>query len=133
MKNMLHKMTLDPSPFDMIACGKKDIELRLYDEKRRQLKTGDEIQFSCKERGRVLLTVVATINVYKDFRQLYKSEPLERCGYGVEQLNSASYTDMQRYYSEDKVQKYGVVAICLKDVKVKEISDDCIETDNQTG
>lgn len=87
---MLHKMTLDPSPFDMIACGKKDIELRLYDEKRRQLKTGDEIQFSCKERRRVLLTVVAAINVYKDFRQLYNSEPLKRCGYGVEQLNSAS-------------------------------------------
>lgn len=32
---MTHYMKLNPEPFDKIASGKKTIELRLYDEKRK--------------------------------------------------------------------------------------------------
>ena len=43
---MLHKMRLNESPFERIKNGTKTIEFRLYDEKRRQIKIGDKIEFS---------------------------------------------------------------------------------------
>ena len=46
MKNMIHKMKLNESPFERIKNGTKTIEFRLYDEKRRQVKIGDKIEFS---------------------------------------------------------------------------------------
>ncbi|MBQ1852397.1 MAG: ASCH domain-containing protein, partial [Lachnospiraceae bacterium] len=38
-------MQLQPEPFDLIKSGAKTIELRLYDEKRRKIRIGDEIVF----------------------------------------------------------------------------------------
>ena len=43
---MIHSMNLAPSPFEMIASGKKTIELRLNDEKRRKIQIEDFIQFT---------------------------------------------------------------------------------------
>ena len=43
---MTHSMQLTPSPFQMIKEGTKTIELRLFDEKRRKIQTGDIIEFS---------------------------------------------------------------------------------------
>ena len=43
---MLHKMKLNESPFERIKNGTKTIEFRLYDEKRQQVKVGDQIEFS---------------------------------------------------------------------------------------
>ena len=39
----IHQMKLNNKPFNMIKNGRKNIELRLYDEKRRKLNIGDEI------------------------------------------------------------------------------------------
>ena len=41
-----HEMNLQPKYFDFIKDGTKRIELRLYDEKRQQIKIGDLIEFS---------------------------------------------------------------------------------------
>jgi ASC-1-like (ASCH) protein len=38
-------MNLTPSPLHMIREGKKTIELRLYDEKRKAISVGDTITF----------------------------------------------------------------------------------------
>ena len=43
---MLHKMKLNESPFERMKNGTKTIEFRLYDEKRKQIKVGDQIEFS---------------------------------------------------------------------------------------
>lgn len=42
---MTHSMQLNPAPFEKIKSGAKTIELRLNDEKRRRIKTGDKIEF----------------------------------------------------------------------------------------
>lgn len=42
---MKHTMKLHSSPFNMIKCGEKTYELRLYDEKRQCIKIGDGIVF----------------------------------------------------------------------------------------
>lgn len=43
---MKHNMKLNPSPFTAIETGKKNIELRLNDEKRQQIKIDDTITFT---------------------------------------------------------------------------------------
>ena len=43
---MIHKMKLNESPFERIKNGTKTVEIRLYDEKRQQVKIGDKIEFS---------------------------------------------------------------------------------------
>lgn len=47
----IHRMKLNNKPFTMIKNGRKNIELRLYDEKRRKLNIGDEIIFENLEDG----------------------------------------------------------------------------------
>ena len=46
---MLHQMNLHPAPFSLVESGLKTIELRLYDEKRRQIAVGDTILFTCTD------------------------------------------------------------------------------------
>ncbi len=43
---MWHQMKLSSELFYKIARGQKVIESRLYDEKQKQIKVGDEIEFS---------------------------------------------------------------------------------------
>lgn len=46
---MFHKMKLEP--FDKIKNGMKTIELRLYDEKRQQVKVGNLVEFSILDKN----------------------------------------------------------------------------------
>ena len=48
-----HLMNLQPKYFDFIKDGTKRIELRLYDEKRRQIQLGDIIEFSKSEDDKI--------------------------------------------------------------------------------
>jgi len=43
---MEYSMKLLESPYEIIASGKKIIEIRLFDEKRQKLHVGDIIEFS---------------------------------------------------------------------------------------
>ena len=52
-----HTMNLTPSPFKMIREGRKTIELRLYDEKRKAISIGDTITFCNTEDGSDTLSV----------------------------------------------------------------------------
>lgn len=47
---MEHIMNLNKQPFDMIKKGRKNIELRLFDEKRRKIQIGDYIVFKLVEK-----------------------------------------------------------------------------------
>ena len=109
----MHKMKLNSSPFEKIKSGEKTIELRLYDEKRRQIKVGDEIVFTNTTTGEILNTTVAKLHRFDDFEELYKSLPLLQCGYTPEDIDEAKPSDMEQYYSLEEQKKYGVVGIEL--------------------
>ena len=103
---MIHKMKLNESPFERIKNGTKTIEFRLYDEKRRQIKIGDKIEFSkLPELQETIL--VDVLDLYKEetfenlFKKLYKDqEEIKR------KTNS-----MHQYYSPEKEKEYGVIGI----------------------
>ena len=109
---MKHEMRLKDEPFRKIWDGKKTIELRLYDEKRRCVQVGDTIVFTRMSGGKECITVtVSKLHVFDTFETLYKTLPLEKCGYDPDSIQSAGASDMNAYYSTEEQEKYGVVGI----------------------
>lgn len=113
---MTHYMNLEPSAFFKIAYGNKTIELRLNDEKRQRINIGDRIEFRCGEINSVIFAEVIKLHKFLDFEQLYKALPLEKCGYSKNDLKSAHYTDMEKYYIKEQIKKYGVLGIELQKI-----------------
>lgn len=106
---MLHRMKLQPSPFERIKEGKKPVEFRLFDEKRRQIKIGDQIEFS-KLPDLQEKVVVDVLDLYKDktFNSLFNrllSDKKE-----IERKTES----MLRFYSHEDEAKYGVLGIKIK-------------------
>ncbi len=112
---MTHYMNLNVSPFEMIKSGEKTIELRLFDEKRQAIDVDDIIVFTLTNDPTQQIKVkVLTLHLFPNFEDLYSSLPLEKCGYEQQELLTASYKDMELYYSKEKQAKYGVVGIEVK-------------------
>lgn len=96
----------------MIREGKKTIELRLYDEKRKLVSVGDKIKFVNTQDITDTLSVVAEdIFVFESFEELYQKLPLIECGYTKDNVEAASPDDMEIYYSKEKQAQYGMVGI----------------------
>lgn len=112
----LHNMKLHVDPFEKIKSGAKTIELRLYDEKRQQIKAGDTIVFSNTATGETLTKTVRQLHIFPSFQELYTALPLLKCGYTPEDVDTASPQDMAQYYSPEEQKQYGVVGIELFDI-----------------
>lgn len=107
-----HVMNLTPAPMQEIRTGNKTIELRLNDEKRKQISVGDTIKFINTEDSNDPLRVkVVDLFLFSSFAELYDNLPLLNCGYNEDNINTASPEDMEMYYSREKQNKYGVVGI----------------------
>lgn len=68
------KMRLHPEPFEDIKSGLKTTEMRLLDEKRKELKIGDKITFVSRVDAEELTAEVKDLKVYKDFAEIYDIE-----------------------------------------------------------
>ena len=113
---MIHRMRLNAAPFDAIASGEKTIELRLFDEKRRAIRVGDEIEFECVgDSDRRVARQVIALHVFRSFDELYAALPLEKCGYTAYEVGAglARAEDMREYYSSEDEARWGVVGIEL--------------------
>lgn len=107
---MKHCMKLFREPFEMIESGEKTIELRLYDEKRKLINVGDTVIFTCiDDSSRSITAAVLELHLFNSFEALYQYLPLEKCGYRAGE--KASPKDMEKYYSREEQDKYGVVGI----------------------
>ena len=107
-------MRLTAAPFEKLQDGSKKIELRLYDEKRQQIKTGDTILFiSLKDPRDTVLTRVTDIYRFASFADLYEVLPLEDLGYTADEVATASSKDMDEFYSPEEQAQYGVVGFQL--------------------
>lgn len=102
-------MKLRSGPFTAIASGKKTIESRLYDEKRRMIQVGDQILFRNAEApDQVLLTNVVELLRFETFEVLLSSHPVGHFGgESVEELLEQVY----QYYTKEDEAKYGVLGI----------------------
>lgn len=114
---MKYNMKLNNDPFERIKNGTKKYELRLNDEKRRILKVSDLIEFTNKDTNEVMLTQIDGIFKYSSFEELYKHFNKSDLGYFLDE--EANYSDMDKYYSKDEQNKYGVLAIKIRKVYEK--------------
>ena len=99
---MNHTMKLNPLPFAQIRSGTKTIELRLNDEKRRQLRMGDTITFTQTDSGETMTVRITALHSYPGFAELFAALGTERCGGAV---------DMDRYYLPELQRRYGALGI----------------------
>ncbi len=106
---MKHTMGLQPIPFDLIRNGNKTVELRVYDEKRRNVNIGDTIEFTCNDDS---ITVVVT--------GLYISDTFENL-FQMFDINAAGLPDtetalsvMSKFYPIEFQNQHGVVGIQIK-------------------
>lgn len=113
-----HEMRLRPKPFQAIASGNKKYELRLHDEKRRAIRVGDEILFTCTEDDRSVLTRVTGLYPFADFAALYRTLPLTECGYTPANVHRADPKDMEAYYPPEEQAQHGVLAIGIERVRL---------------
>lgn len=112
---IVHRMKLAHEPFGLVYDGVKTIELRLYDEKRQKVKIGDVIRFEdIEDDTEVVYLIVEDIYIFDSFKELYENLPLTECGYTEENVANASWTDMNKYYSEEMQKKYKVVGFKLR-------------------
>lgn len=102
---------LDEDIFEIVQHGKKDVEARVNDEKRRKLHVGDTLIFLKRplEKERMVSKVVG-LEYYANFQELVQHYPIERLyleGYTKERY----LKELERFYSLEEQQENGVVAI----------------------
>ena len=107
----VHEMRLADAPFDMIKSGKKSVEVRLTDEKRRQISVGDVIIF-CRKSGISDTCAVNGVGLrhYKNFLELFSAESLAAAG--CENMTAAqAVKSMYQYYTAEQESVFGALAI----------------------
>lgn len=105
-------MKLHDEPFNKIKSGKKRIEMRLYDDKRRLIKVGDTIRFVNRDTEEYVDVAVINTYIFKNFEELYSNFDKGLLGYSSNEI--ANSNDMNKYYSFEEQSKYGVIAIEIK-------------------
>lgn len=111
---MKHEMKLNNGPFDSIKNGTKTIEMRLNDEKRQKLKVGDLIEFTNRATNEKISVRIKNLFKYDNFEELYKHFDKRELGY--DDNDTIDYKDMEKYYSKEEQNKYGVVGIEIRKI-----------------
>ena len=107
-----HTMGLQPEPFEKIRSGKKTIELRLFDEKRKTIQLGDIIEFQKQpEEQETIRTEVMALLRYKTFSELFNDFSIEDFG-GTDKISFLE--GVYRFYTPEREQKETVLGIKIK-------------------
>ena len=111
---MKHAMKLQPKYYDFILNGTKRIEIRLFDEKRRQIKIGDKIKFLKEpELNESFNAKVIGLLRYNSFEDMFKD-------FDISILSDKSMTKeelisvLEQFYTKEKQEKYGVLGIRIE-------------------
>ena len=107
-------MKVQTKYYNLLKSGKKVVELRLFDEKRQQIKIGDEIVFSNLSDTNDSF-VARVINLYRaeSFDKLCQIITPAQAGFtSKEEL----ITVLQEFYTPDSQQKYGVLGIEIQKI-----------------
>lgn len=114
---MIHQMGLYEEPFQSIKLGKKLVEVRLNDVKRRKIQIGDKIIFTKLPGGvEQLEVIVKNLTVYSSFKEMYEAIPAEAfdsVGEKLEDMLQSTY----EIYSKKQEKQFGTLAIEVKNME----------------
>ncbi len=111
---MTHKMKLQPKCYNYMLFGTKRIELRLFDEKRQEIKVGDKIKF-LKEPELIesFEAVVTELLNYNNFDNLFAEYPIEMLA-DQEMTKEELKLVLEEFYTPQKQNTYGVLGIKIE-------------------
>lgn len=111
---MEHEMKLQPEYYNFILNGTKRIEIRLFDEKRQQIKIGDKIKFLKEpELNDSFEAKVVGLLRYNSFEDMFKD-------FDISILSDKSMTKdeliavLEQFYTKEKQEQYGVLGIRIE-------------------
>ena len=111
---MIHEMKLQPEYYNFILNGTKRIEIRLYDEKRQNIKLGDTIKFLKEpELSESFNAKVTGLLRYNSFKDMFKD-------FDISILSDKSMTKeelikvLEQFYTKEKQEQYGVLGIRIE-------------------
>lgn len=115
VEKTIHNMQLADAPFEAIRSGRKTVEMRLNDERRRGILPGDLILFTHRDNGDTILVRVVSKTAYNSFQELYPCYDKREIGYAEHEISDPS--DMLMYYTEADIARYGALAIRIELIK----------------
>lgn len=108
---MEHEMKLQPEYYNFILNGTKRIEIRLFDEKRQQIKIGDTIKFlkepELKESFNARVIGLLRYNSFDDMFKDFDISILSDKSMIKEELLGV----LEQFYTKEKQKRYGVLGI----------------------
>ncbi len=111
---MEHEMKLQPEYYDFILNGTKRIEIRLFDEKRQQIKIGDIIKFLKEpDLNESFNAKVIELLKYNSFEEMFEN-------FDISILADDSITKeklistLEQFYPKEKQEQYGVLGIKIE-------------------
>ncbi len=113
--NCRFSMNLQHLYYEMLTSGEKDVELRLYDEKRQKMRNGDTVLiYDAQNRSDYVRCKIVRLHIAKSFADLTKKISISRTGFAS--LN-ALISATSKFYNADMESKYGIVGIELERVE----------------
>ena len=111
---MKHEMKLQPEYYNFILNGTKRIEIRLYDEKRQQIKLGDTLEFlkepDLKESFHAKVVGLLRYNSFEEMFKDFDISILADKSMTKEELMNV----LEQFYTKEKQNKYGVLGIRIE-------------------
>lgn len=111
---MIHQMGLYGEYFNSIKEGKKTVEVRLNDEKRRKIRIGDTIEFiKVPEQDETIKVQVTNLKTYDTFKDMYEDIPFGEFGcegWSMKEMIEGTY----EIYSPEQEKEWGTLAIKIK-------------------
>ena len=117
---MEHHMEIYEEFFCSIKEGKKTVEVRLNDRKRRKIKVGDSIKFiSLPAKNETMHVQVTALRKYDTFEAMYKDIPFKTfdCeGWTMKEMLDSTY----EIYTLEQEKQWGTLAITIQQSKLVE-------------
>ena len=111
---MRYEMRLNKLPFEQVVEGKKTIEVRLNDAKRKLLLVGDEILFINRDNtNQTIVKKVVGLRLYNSFIEMANNENCVLAGFNSGYTTEDVVACYHTFYSPEEEKQFGVLAIEL--------------------
>jgi ASC-1-like (ASCH) protein len=108
-------MKLNPDAFEQIKNGTKIREYRLNDEKRQQIKLGDNIEFvKLPDLDESVCVEVEGLLLYKNWHSCYEDFFERDLSDRYENVDAVVKETYENWWSKEKEEKYGCLIIKLR-------------------
>lgn len=111
---MTHQMRLYDEYFQAIKEGRKTVEVRLNDEKRRNIKVGDSIEFiKVPQQDEIIKVKVRELRKYDTFEAMYEDIPFQAfdCeGWTMKEMIDGTF----EIYTPEQEKEWGTLAIFIE-------------------